>query len=148
MMNMNQEQFNKLIEKLDLLIKLNALSAVRDKPRIDSILFLADLGFGNVEIAQILGLSPKTVSNVKSENKKDKSEKSVKTVEFHSEDLLDILSNSDMFPSVIELMDFARDILSLPLSLPINAPRSEIINQISQAFKIVTVESRHYLYKH
>ena len=69
---MDKEQFKELILKLDILAKLLATNIFQGKPLGDSILFLADLGLQNKEIAKILGTTPAYVNKVKSEAKKSK----------------------------------------------------------------------------
>ena len=67
----NQEQFGKLMEKLDTLIKITAAS-FRGEKLTEGIIFLSDLGFTAKEVAQILGTTDGYVGNVKSEAKKPK----------------------------------------------------------------------------
>jgi len=69
---MSREQFEQLMNKLDTLIKVTAASSLQGKTMTDSIGFLADLGFGNSEIAGILGTTPAYVNKVKYETKKSK----------------------------------------------------------------------------
>jgi len=68
----NKEQFGKLMEKLDALIKVTAASLFRGEKLIEGIIFLSDLGFTAKEVAQILGTTDGYVGNVKSEAKKPK----------------------------------------------------------------------------
>lgn len=67
----NKEQFGKLIEKLDILVKVTAAS-FRGEKLTEGIIFLSDLGFTAKEVAQILGTTDGYVGNVKSEAKKPK----------------------------------------------------------------------------
>jgi hypothetical protein len=69
---MSKEQFEQLMNKLDTLIKVTAASAFQGKSTTDSIVFLADLGLGNTEIASILGTTAAYVNKVKYESKKAK----------------------------------------------------------------------------
>jgi predicted transcriptional regulator len=132
---MSSSQFDKLMEKLDTLIRLSALSAVQGKSIAESVLALADIGFGNAEIARILGITPNYVSKIKYENKKGKTVKPTKEIEFHAEDLLNVLNNATMFPSTRELRDFAEEILNIPFSIAIYESRGEMINEIIRAFQ-------------
>jgi hypothetical protein len=67
---MSKEQFEQLISKLDVLIKVTAANAFKGKSKEESILALSELGFGNTEIAVILGTTANYVGKVKSEAKK------------------------------------------------------------------------------
>jgi hypothetical protein len=69
---MEQKQFEELIKRLDILIKLNVINTFQDKSRTDIIRILADIGYGNQDIASILGTSSAYVANVRSEMKKEK----------------------------------------------------------------------------
>lgn len=70
---MDKDQFeNLVINKLDTLIKLLAANMFQGKPLSNGILFLAELGFQNKEIASIFGTTPNHVSKIKSEAKKSK----------------------------------------------------------------------------
>jgi hypothetical protein len=75
---MSNEQFKQLMNKLDTLIKVTAANAFQGKSITESINFLADLGFGNTEIASILGTTPAYVNKVKYEAKKAKETKKQK----------------------------------------------------------------------
>ncbi len=66
----SKEQFEQLMNKFDTLIKITAANAFQGKSMAESICFLADLGFGNTEIACILGTTPAYVNKVKYEAKK------------------------------------------------------------------------------
>jgi hypothetical protein len=69
---MNDTQFEKMMTKLDLLIKITASNIFKDKPLNDSIVFLIKLGFGNTDIAEILGTTYSYVANVRTDSKKEK----------------------------------------------------------------------------
>jgi hypothetical protein len=131
---MSKSQFEKLMEKLDLLVKLAALSAVQGKTIADSVLALADVGLGNTEIAKILGTTPNYVNKIKYESKRAKTVRSVKEVEFHPEDLQSVLNNSELFPSTHELLNFARQILDLSPELYDYESRDRMVDQIIQSF--------------
>ncbi|MCC6736699.1 MAG: sigma-70 family RNA polymerase sigma factor [Bauldia sp.] len=54
---------SELIKKMDILIRLNSLSIVKDLPsQKDKILMLRRAGLGNIEIAEMLDTSANTVS--------------------------------------------------------------------------------------
>ena len=69
---MDKEQFRELVGKLDILTKLLAANIFQGKPLGDSILFLADLGLQNKEVAEILGTTPACVNKIKYEAKHPK----------------------------------------------------------------------------
>ena len=56
--------------KLDHLIKISAMTSLKDKSMTDQIGFLAELGFKNPEIAKIVGTSVDSVKTMKSQYKK------------------------------------------------------------------------------
>jgi len=68
-----QEFRNKIIQKLDTLIKLASMAALRGKPQKEQIKILSGLGLQPKEIAFILGTTPLTVSVTKSKLKRKKS---------------------------------------------------------------------------
>jgi len=132
---MSNSQFEKLMEKLDTLVRLAALSAVQGKTIADSVLALSDAGLGNMEIARILGTTANYVNKIKYEEKKRKTVKPTKEIEFHAEDLLNVLNNSSMFPSTQELRDFAEEILSAQFHIGVDESREIIINEIIRTFQ-------------
>jgi hypothetical protein len=69
---MEQKQFEELLKRLDILIKLNIINTFQGKSRTEVIRILTDIGYGNQDIASIIGTSPAYVANVRSEMKKDK----------------------------------------------------------------------------
>jgi hypothetical protein len=69
---MSNEQFQQLMSKLDTLIKISVITAFQGKSRAEVISILADLGFGNKEIAGVLGTTPAYVANVRHETKKQR----------------------------------------------------------------------------
>ena len=69
---MSKEQFELLISKLDILIKMAAASAFQGKSTAQIALILSALGFPNKEIATILGTTAAYVGKVKYEAKKEK----------------------------------------------------------------------------
>lgn len=71
---MSKEQFERLLSKLDTLIKVSAASAFHGKSKEESILILSDLDFGPTEIAKVLGTTPAYVNKVKYEAKKARKE--------------------------------------------------------------------------
>lgn len=58
---MDDEIGKEIIEKLEMLIKLTALSAIKDENLEDKIRILSAVGLRNVEIADILGKSPANI---------------------------------------------------------------------------------------
>lgn len=132
---MSSSQFEKLMEKLDTLVRLAALSAVQGMSIVDSVLALVDAGLGNTEIAKILGITPNYVNKIKYESKRAKTVKSTKEIEFHAEDLQSVLGSATLFPSTLELIDFARQILDLSPRLSDYDSKDRIIDQITQAFQ-------------
>lgn len=66
----NNKQFKELSKKLDTLIKLTAINALRDKNLTDQVEILSVIGLQPKEIAIILGTDPSTVSTLKSRLKK------------------------------------------------------------------------------
>lgn len=131
---MSNNQFDKLVEKLDILIKLEALNAVRGKTTTESVLILSEIGFGTSEIAKILGTTPNYVSKVKSENKKVKTAKPAE-IEFHPEDLLNVLNNSTLFPSTFDLRNFATEIINPSFQEAFYESRDEVVKKIIQSFQ-------------
>lgn len=71
---MSHEQFEQLLSKLDTLIKISVINAFQGKSRAEVISILADLGFGNKEIATVLGTTPSYVANVRHMTKKQRKE--------------------------------------------------------------------------
>jgi|GEM_PF-2334373 hypothetical protein len=130
-----------LKESVDILIKLAALNIGKDiyfknrgtkEERIEA---LATLQLPDKIVALIVGSSPETVQVLRRKIKNKRRNEPTKEIEFHPEDLLNVLSNSTMFPSTKELRDFAEEILKPSLPLYLNDSRVEIINQIIQAFQ-------------
>lgn len=70
---MSDKQFKELIQKLDTLIKLTAMTALSRKTQKDQIKILSGLGLQPKEIAFLLGTTPLTVSVTKSKLKRKKS---------------------------------------------------------------------------
>lgn len=68
---MDKKQFEELMGKIDVLIKLTAASIFQDKSKTDSIPILSDLGLKAKAIAKLLGTSESYVYNVISEAKKE-----------------------------------------------------------------------------
>jgi predicted glycosyltransferase len=71
----SEKQFEQMMNRLDTLIKITAISAFQGKSMIDVISILSELGFGNKDIAMILGTSPAYVANVRSALKKKRAKK-------------------------------------------------------------------------
>jgi len=72
---MSEEQFKILSEKLDTLIKLAAINALKGKNLTDQVEILSEIGLQPKEIATILGTDRNTVSVLKSRAKRRKAEK-------------------------------------------------------------------------
>jgi len=58
---MTNDQFDAISGKLDLLIRLSALSSVADKPQYEQIKMLSNAGFQPKEIANFCGTTANTV---------------------------------------------------------------------------------------
>jgi len=56
--------------KLDNLIKISALCTMKDKTMTDQVGLLAEFGFKNPEIAQIVGTNVNSVATMKNQYKK------------------------------------------------------------------------------
>jgi hypothetical protein len=74
-MMMSEKQFEQIMNRLDTLIKITAISAFQGKSMTDVVSILSELGFGNKDIAMILGTSSAYVANVRSALKKKRTEK-------------------------------------------------------------------------
>jgi hypothetical protein len=79
---MEQQQFEELLKRLDILIRLNIINTFQDKSRSEVIRILADIGYANQDIASILGTTPAYVANVRSSMKRKKNNP-VKTAKKH-----------------------------------------------------------------
>lgn len=71
---MSDKQFKILTEKLDTLIRLTAIDALKGKNLTDQVEILSEIGLQPKEIATILGTDPNTVRALKSRVKKKKNE--------------------------------------------------------------------------
>jgi len=68
---MNEKQFNEVMAKMDLIIRLLTLNIVKDmKTQTNKILFLSSLGFQPKEIAKLLGTTRNTVNVALSRSRK------------------------------------------------------------------------------
>jgi transcriptional regulator len=72
---MSNNQFKILSEKLDVLIKLTAINALKGKSLTEQVEILSEIGLQPKNIATILGTDRKTVSTLKGRTKKRKSKK-------------------------------------------------------------------------
>lgn len=72
---MSDKQFKILTEKLDTLIKLTAIDALKGKNLTDQVEILSEIGLQPKEIATILGTDPNTVRALKSRVKSRKTKK-------------------------------------------------------------------------
>ena len=75
---MSDKQFKVLSEKLDTLIKLTAINALKGKNLTYQVEILSEIGLQPKEIATILGTDPATVSTLKSRVKKKRTKKAEK----------------------------------------------------------------------
>ena len=71
----SNKQFEELCEKLDILIKLTAMNALRGRTLTDQVEILSLIGLQPKEIATILGTDSATVSTLKSRAKRRKTKK-------------------------------------------------------------------------
>lgn len=76
---MNNQQFDVLIEKLDILIKLTAMGILKDKNKTEQIGFLTNLGFRPNDIALIVGTTKGTVKSLRGRLKVRAKKKSTAT---------------------------------------------------------------------
>lgn len=67
---MSDKQFKALSEKLDILIKLTAINALKDKNMTEQVGILSELGLQPKNIATILGTDSHTIRTLKSRVKK------------------------------------------------------------------------------
>jgi hypothetical protein len=72
---MSNEQFERLMNKLDALIKITAVDVSQGKTIAEVALLLSSFGFQNKEIATILGTTPNYINKVKSEARREKRKK-------------------------------------------------------------------------
>lgn len=72
---MSDTQFRILSQKMDTLIKLTAINALKGKSLTDQVGILSEIGLQPREIATILGTDRKTVSVLKSRAKRRRSKK-------------------------------------------------------------------------
>ncbi len=66
---MTDQNYKKIEEKLDIIIKLLSMPLIVGKTQTDSIIFLSQMGFDRNVIANIVGASPAVVSSRISEPK-------------------------------------------------------------------------------
>ena len=78
---MSDDQFEKLLSRLDMLIKITIAGTFRDKTKEESILLLSDLGFKPNDIAPLLDTTSPYIRNVKSQANKAKREITKKMAE-------------------------------------------------------------------
>jgi hypothetical protein len=72
---MSDQQLKILSEKLDTLIKLTAINALKGKNLTDQVEILSEIGLQPKEIATITGTDPNTVRALKSRAKSRKTKK-------------------------------------------------------------------------
>ena len=67
---MNEKQFKELLNKIDLLVKLQGINVVNQiKTDKDKILILSDLGLSPKEINNITGIRIQYIYDIRSQNK-------------------------------------------------------------------------------
>lgn len=76
---MKDEVGYRIIERLNLLVKLSALNFLKDKEFKEQVRVLSDIGLQPKEIAEILGKTPNNVRVTLSMIRKGKKKKSPKT---------------------------------------------------------------------
>lgn len=69
---MSDKQFRELSKKMDILIKITAIDALKERTLTDQVEILSAIGLQPKEIAAILGTDPGTVSVLKTRVKKRK----------------------------------------------------------------------------
>jgi len=69
---MNEEQFEKLISKIDILIKINASVILNKKSLKEQVLFLNSIGLSLTEIASMVGKKPTDIGQYLYRKKKIK----------------------------------------------------------------------------
>lgn len=69
---MSKKQFEELSKKLDTLIKLTAINALKERTLTDQVEILSAIDLQPKEIATILGTDPHTVSQLKYQRKRAK----------------------------------------------------------------------------
>lgn len=75
---MSDKDFEELCEKLDILIKLTAMNALKGRTLTDQVEILSVIGLHSKEIATILGADSATVRALKSRIKRRKTRKAEK----------------------------------------------------------------------
>jgi hypothetical protein len=84
---MSSEQIDKIIDKLNALVKILAVNILKDKNQTESILLLAEFGFDNKTIASLLGTKENIVRATKSNvTKSVKKSKTIKRVELKKDE--------------------------------------------------------------
>lgn len=69
---MSEKQFEELSKRLDILIKLTAINALKDKNLTEQVEILSSIDLQPKQIATILGTDPSVISSLKSRVKKRK----------------------------------------------------------------------------
>jgi len=75
---MSEKQFEVLSNKLDILIKLTAMNALKDKNLTEQVRILSEIDLPNKQIATILGTTPEIVHSLKGRLKKRKAREGAK----------------------------------------------------------------------
>jgi hypothetical protein len=134
-------QLKTLNENIDLLIKVTAISVGKEtifkgmKDLGDKILSLDEFDLPDKIIAMLVGSTPESVRSLRSKMKRAKTGKSTKEIEFHAEDLRNVLNNATLFPSTLELLDFARQILNVSPQPANYESKEKIIDHITEVFQ-------------
>jgi len=72
---MSNEQFERMMNRLDTLIKITAINAFQGKSITEVVRILSSLGFNNKDIAMILGTTSASVATIKYQSKKQRKKK-------------------------------------------------------------------------
>jgi len=75
---MNDEQFEKLISKIDILIKINASVILNEKSLKEQVLFLNSIGLSLTEIASMVSKKPTDIGQYLYRKKKKSKKKGEK----------------------------------------------------------------------
>jgi hypothetical protein len=134
-------QLKALNENIDLLIKVTAISVGKEtifrgmKDLGDKIDSLDGFDLPDKIIAMLVGSTPDSVRTLRSKMKRAKTVKSTREIEFHAEDLQNVLNNATLFPSSLELLDFAGKILDVSPQPSNYESKDKMIDYIIQAFQ-------------
>jgi hypothetical protein len=133
-------QLKALNENISLLTKVTAISVGKEtifkgkERKEEKLAVLDDLNLPDEITALLIGSTPESVRALRS-RRKAKTAKPTKEIEFHAEDLQGVLRNETMFPSTLDLIDFAKSILGLSPELFDYNSKDKMIEQIIKAFQ-------------